>query len=374
MPYENPEIKTVVYPENPASILTALNKAKNKTFEDRDQRPLTSLLERAVEVNPRLAGHLLTRKTAVSSFGWSLVNGDDNKRELAELRLKKAIDYIVDNFQFLAAFGRIGFKVAEWLETPNGWTPKLEFIDTIELDGFKGEFGVWQDDVKTKLELNDLFLGATADGYLKTTLYAELFRFGALQEQANFIMKLKGILQIIDRGAGDSDRAIAIQAANQAVKNNFFVSDEFIDLKLNQIVASSGQAFKDAIEGHNADISIGALGQANTSELPNSGGSRAAVQILQKVSAVIHYSDIVTLENFINEQLIKHDVIRNYGIDAVPEWTFKIDISEEFNFIETAGAVCELKAAGLPMVKKEVYKILNLTEPQEGDDVFEGGF
>ena len=76
----------------------------------------------------------------------------------------------------------------------------------------------------------------------------------------------------------------------------------------------------------NRDIAIAVLGQANTSELPNHGGSRAALEVLRLISKDIFYSDMVRVESIINRFLLIGYRL-NYDKTAVKTpFNFRFDI------------------------------------------------
>ena len=204
-------------------------------------------------------------------------------------------------------------------------------------------------------------------GIMRNILITEILRLDATKEQANFIKKLKGILQIINKG-GDDDATIAAQAAQTAIQENYLVTSDLIEFKLNSIASSHGP-FKDVIEALNADISIAFLGQANTTELPNNGGSRAALQVMKLVSADIHYNDIVHFEDFINNQLLKYDYQLNFGMDKEVPYKFQINLIEETDRESAAIAVTEMLKTGLTFKKSEIYGLLQMSIPEPTDDV-----
>lgn len=369
MGYELPSIKNKVYPE-PEELLKILARNDKESLDERDQRQFTALAERALKINPRLYGHTLTRKTAITAFGWGL-KGEDSRIADAQERLKKPIETIIENYWKLPAFGKLGFFV-EW-ENPTGslWlAEKIQAVALSDLDATKNAAYLWSGEQRIERAPDESFFYSVADSYLQTVMFTEVLRWDAVKEQANFIKKLKGILQIVDKGGSDEDRQNAESAATMAIKNNYLVTGEAIEFKLNQIAGQTGATFGEAIERFNSDISVGVLGQANTSELPNSGGSRAALQVQKLISADIHYSDINGLEKFINENIIYWDSIKNYG--TAPAWTFRVNIEEEREFADVAAAVSELIGAGVPLLKSEVYKLLGLTEPSAGEELISG--
>ena len=85
--YSNPDFLNAVYP----SISKAINyfKLADMVPESRDVRPLMSLLVRMTQVSPRIKGHITTRKTAISSYGWEIAG--DKVDDALTARIRPAI-------------------------------------------------------------------------------------------------------------------------------------------------------------------------------------------------------------------------------------------------------------------------------------------
>lgn len=365
-----------IYPDiNKA--LSILKTADNKDDEFRDTRELYKILRKIPDINPRIAGHILTRNTAVSSFGWSLMPIDDTSIDLtleAKRRLEKVINILIRRHALTHIYGHQVYEL-QWKLENNSHIPEL-IIPNFEIYHCYGN--------NFYLRINDKNIMITPDitrlldysstnnvngGIMRTILITEILRLDAIKEQANFIKKLKGILQIINKG-GDDDATIAQEAARTAIQHNYLVTSDLIEFKLNSITNNQAP-FKDVIETLNKDISIAFLGQANTTELPNYGGSRAALQVMKLVSADIHYNDIIHFEDFINNQLLKYDYFLNYGTDNQLPYKFQINLIEETDRESAAIAISSMLSTGLPFKKSEIYNLLQMTIPEQNDDIIQ---
>lgn len=364
----------IIYPEI-SKVLTLLKNADSKEDDSRNPVELYKLLRKIPDINPRVAGHILTRNTAVSSFGWSIVGLDDSSKNIipeTTARLNKAINTLMRRHALTHIYGHQVYEL-EWELINNSQTPKVKIPNYELYHCFNNNFYVRNNDKSNLVNADTIRLldySSTSNvngGIMRTILITEILRLDATKEQANFIKKLKGILQIINKG-GDDDATIAAQAAQTAIQHNYLVTSDLIEFKLNSI--TSGQApFKDVIEALNSDISIAFLGQANTTELPNQGGSRAALEVMKLVSADIHYNDMIHFEDFINNQLLKYDYQLNYGLDKELPYKFQVNLIEETDRESAAIAVGSMLQTGLPFKKSEIYGLLQMSIPEPNDDV-----
>lgn len=358
-----------IYPDMD-SVLKMMDTADNPDNESRNPKEFFKLLRKIKDVNTRIAGHITTRNSAVASFGWRLMafeDGADDKSKIASINLRPTIQSLINSHALTHVYGH-RVVLLQWNLIESFWIPNILKSNYENYECYESVFYSIVNSKKSVLvESPEVLLDAsssanTVGGVMRSVLLNELLRLEALKEQANFIKKLKGILQVINKGGDGDDQRNAEQAAAQVVKNNYTVTSDMIEFKLNQIVSTGGMSFKDVLQSFNNDIAIGFLGQANTSELPSNGGSRAAVQILKLVSADIHYTDIIHFENFINSQLLRHYYLRNYNIE--PDCRFEIALEEEIDLEANATAVKAILDTGLPFYKKEIYAKLGLSIPE----------
>lgn len=366
----------------------------------RDPKALFTELAKAPRINSRLLGHYITRTTALSSFGWDIqpisplppgrkVTPD---RSLSSPALAGRIEVTAVKERNSDA---INFLITSHCNTPfyGASLYKLDFRNTTEgtaisvtqkilnqdFDFDSGYIHFYSDgrysytlsssEAADKLFLLDVFNHDLKGGILRAIMPLEIIRFDMILENANYLRKLKGILQIINKGGASSDsQSAAESAAQNAVSNNFFISDDLIELKLNEIAGQGGQNFRDFIDMINNDMAIAVLGQANTSELPANGGSRAALQVMRLISQDIFYADMTRIENLINRFLL-FDYRLNADKTALnTPYKFRFIIEEEQD-IEKNAAALEAVNRVLPVKKEEAYRFVNFTPPAPDDDI-----
>lgn len=331
-------------------------------------------LIKPIQINSRILGHFLTRTTALTSFGWDII-GDFPKIPDVKNRCKKIIDYLINNHAKTPFYGASLYKL-QIKNTIKGTI--ININKSIPNQNFDFDFdniyfyenGRYSETIPRddSFYLLDIYNDEIKGGIIRSIMPIEIIRFDMILENANYLRKLKGILQIVNKGASNESQLAAEEAATNAIQNNFFISDDLIELRLNEIAGQGGQNFKSFIDMINSDIAIAILGQANTAELPNQGGSRAALQVLHLISKDIFYSDMIRVENLVNNYLF-WDYLYNYdkkAIDLPYKFTFNI---EEEQDIEKNAATLEAVNRVLPIKKNEAYKLVNFTPPGPDDEI-----
>lgn len=362
--------------------------ADSTPIRQRDTTVFFTILKRALSYNAKLFGHYNVRKSAVSSFTYSITAVDKKnqlKADAAKLRLQQAVSKLLDNQLKTICYGSL-LAAIEVLNTPQGNRIVINKIfEPTEYDyddnifylynpGGKQKGYTSYDGDNTNNFLFDFVEFPHRGGLLRSIMPAEILRMDMLLEEANYLRKLKGILQIVNKGGSQEDQAAAQQAAQNVILDNFFISSDYIDLKLNQIASGQNSAsflnFRDAIDN---SIAIALLGNANTSELPKYAGSRAALQVQRMISADIFYTDMNRAENLINKLLLI-DFKLNYNVNAelndLP-WRFTFNLAEEQDIEKNAAAISELRRADIPLLKSEIYSKIGFTAPQQGDELLE---
>lgn len=357
----------------------------------RNTIPLFTILKRSLSINPRLIGHYITRSSAISSFGWSIIDKANPKQKHDDVlnRVSGAVQTIIDNQIKTVFFGALLIH----LKTTNTVDGNCLAVDRIyestEFDYDESNVYLLRnpDDYADVQRYTQSFpIAGTVDylfdsiqnypfrgGLLRSIMPAELLRYSILLENANYLRKLKGILQIINNGGTAEDQKAAEDAARTAVRNNYVVTDDTIGFQLNAITSSAGGSFKDFNEVINRDIAIAILGQANTTELPQNGGSRAALQIQRMISADIFYSDMCRTENLVNKLLLI-DYRLNQNPNAQQSdlpYKFAVNLSEEQDLEKNAN-VLSIISGFMPVLKSEAYGFLGFTAPNDGDEIFQG--
>jgi hypothetical protein len=338
----------------------------------------------ALRINPRLGGHYLTRATALASFSYEVTPADKaagNAALEAAQRLSDIISMLLKKHVQTPFYGSTLYRLVSAnttqgnvlsiakIEEPGRYNYDLENVYMIDKNGTMQTAEPIARNVAMLLDTEDFF--DERGGILRRVMPTEILRYDARLENANFLRKLKGIFQIISKNAGEEEQAAAETAARTAIQNNYLVTSEMIEFKLNQLAATgSGDAFTSFIEQANNDIAIACLGQANTSELPTSGGSRAALQVMRLISADVMYSDMIRVENLVN-RLLHYDYMLNHAANAAPTevpYKFYFKLSEEQDPETAANALETLMRSGIPLIREEVYRRIGYTMPLQGDE------
>lgn len=356
----------------------------------RDVRKLLRILQTMMVRNPRINGHYNVRTTAVSAFGFEIRADDDSANDLAlsaQARCRTALNTLLRYHARVPFFGALCAEVAWQFSEESGQIPKLNILPTHRVEQLQNGVNILADgnDLKRTATVNigdvDMRYIAQVDtmspfcgGLLRAILPTEILRSITVNEIAGFVQLQKGLLQMIVReGATDQEISATEERVKTARKAGFVMSSDMIELKLNDVVSGSAEAFTQLIDLLNRDIAIACLGQANTSELPNSGGSRAALQVMKSVSADIHYADIQRAEEICNTLLLL-DYRMNIDQSAeIAPYQFRVAIEEEQDYEKNAIVVREALATQLPLSRNEVYARLGFSVPAEGAEVVQMG-
>lgn len=345
--------------------------ADSEDDKTRDVRPMYTTLMMFPQLNPRIRGHILTRRTAVSSWDWSIVpfeQSDKQRAEQVKIRLQNIISDLIGQRVQTPLFGAFAVEL-DWQRLPEAVPViKKRYLPT-EFDVVEGGAYIYTDknsNQKNYVEKGE-FLLVESDGefyrggLLRSIGIAEIMRYDMMSEWGNYNRKQKGLIQGIDKGADDQERSVAVEAIKTAAQHNYMLTSDLIDFKFHQLTSNTaGASFKEMIESLNNAIAIAILGQANTPELPKGGGSRAALQVQQMVSADIMYSDVIATEKLINEQLLFWDAMNNYG--KPPAWKFEIELAEAVD-LEATASYLEIASRFIQLDPTDVYGKLRLKIP-----------
>ncbi|HAT75544.1 MAG TPA: hypothetical protein DCS19_01565 [Flavobacterium sp.] len=385
--------KTRNYPTFP-ELFAAQVKADNEKAENRDVRQLMSALMQLEVVNERVSGNITTRKTAVKSFDWKITADDKSNTQhaeqcrIAERRLERAINSIFD-FRIQAAMYGVFALQWDWsnLYSDGKKMPSLfKRFDPTEIEKYS-DFEVAFLDASSStlkrdfvLSVNDLqnnYILEINSDFRRGGVLRRIIQTGGillndnLKEWSNFNKKLKGIVQATyQRGATDDEITSAESAVQSVVSNNYTMSSDAISFMFHSMTDAKGStSFETLVAKMETAISIAILGQANTTELPTSGGSRAALQVLAKMSSDIFLSDKYATELLVN-QLIAQDYRVNFDSSAVyAPWHFEITIPEDVDMTERADFIETLKTNAIPTTSDDVYSILRLNKPDNTPDI-----
>jgi len=328
-------------------------------------------LEKPLKYNTRLLGHFITRTTALTSFDWAIAGIDKfSDKDRLFSRVKDTIDTLIQRHCYAPLFGKSCFRL-KLVNNENGSSLKIDkHLNNSEFTSDENYIYLYSNNRFTEQKETDDLNYLLDDiqylpfaGIMRAVTMLEILRYDMILENANFLRKIKGILQIIDKGADSESQAAAATAAQTAIQNNYVITDDYIEFRLNQIASGQGTSFKDFIDMLNSDISIAVLGQSNTTQLPNNGGSRAALQVLQLISKDIFYSDMVRVEALVNRYL-QRDFNLNYG--GLMPYKFRLNLYEEKD-IEKNASTLETVSRIMPIKESEAYEFVGFTPPKEGE-------
>lgn len=354
---------------------------------NKDNSKIYQFLKQMTYVNPRIKGCINTRKAGVISWGYKIVADEKNnigKADQAFKRLSPILNKVINKIMDIPIFGLFCIELL-WELGDAGMAPKIKKMFDLQEIEFMQDGGILikskpsLGNKTTKMIVNEnpnFLVGGDIDGgvggQLRSVGYYEILRNEMLLEWSNYNKKLKGIIHAVEHGADDDEKNAAIGALKSVVKNNYLLTSDLVDFQFHNITASSPESFKEIIEHLNNSIAIALLGQANTNELPQGGGSRAALQVQATISADLMYSDVQIVEEIINNQLLRHDYQLNYGNNSNIPYRFIIDTTEAEDAEKSIIVIREAINAGIPLLEAEVYDKIGFTIPSPDDKIFRG--
>lgn len=354
-----------------------------------DSRPLYYVLQKIANNAPRVSGIMTTRKTAVTSYDWKLkpIDSKDEQKSIEKtIALKKNINSIINSHTDINVFGQYLSEIIYDVNSTNPFTiKKFALTDFQKISDNKVR--IYSEDSTTFSDTEIIpnqtkYLFAT-DGRLEyggefASIAKHAIYLNDILSEWNLIVKrVKGIaIGSIDADKMDNnigalqldykqvvaDLESALNGIGDTTKALQTLNS--VDIKLSSLVDSSAVAslvpYKESLV---ADIAIALLGQSNTTELPNNGGSRAALQVLNLIRQDIIFSDINNIKKIVNDFLRIEWQLTN-GNDLVPyEFDFVFDDvtdsemeSRKLQYIVGSGISFKVKST-------ELYEKLNYTMP-----------
>lgn len=395
MAYDNPDLRKVLLPTLP-QVSKAMQKADAADDKSRDVRPLMSMIMRLPDADPRLGGHLLTRQTAITSFDWVLEGGDDDDAaDAAAARLAPAIDHVLSRITETPLFGALAMR-GEWTMDPAQKAQVFTVVEDLDPDQVERPTRrradvrrlEWSGAKVTRVEIpeDDPTWIVAIDtqrsapgGVLRSVLIRVVLASMNLQEWSSFLRKLKGIISGQFNGGvpepGDAERDTADAALTNLVSGGYALHSQDLAFKFEKMVdAAGGASFKDFKTEMEADAAVAILGQANTAQLPSSGGSRAALEVLNLIRRDIHHADIRLAERVVQQQLVDRDYRINVDGKAVrAPWRFRIQIEQDQDHEANARALVDaadvLERFGGTVETDDLYNRLGLNRPDDLPDV-----
>lgn len=400
MAYDLPSLRKKLLPTLP-DALKAMKQADERDEKARDTRPLLAMLMRVVEADPRLGGHVLTRRTALTSFDvvCEALAGDprgtDEGAAATFARVRRVADTILNRAPERSLFGAVAMRL-EWEAGDLGVAPRVVMdYDPDELARPSRRIEdlrtlAWTGSARptaTAVPTDGTVIAAVDEshwtgGVLRSVLIREILLDSNLQEWARFTRKLKGIIGAKFDGDvpedGDPEHTTAKEALQGLVSDNFAMYSDRLSFEFNRVVeAAAGGSFKEMKSELEADVAIAILGQANTAQMPDGGGSRAGLQVLNLIRRDIHHADIRVAEAMFEALLLADFRLNTDGGAATSPYRMRVALETD----DDAGAQAEVAArgigeamdalagtgAGLPTA--EVYARLGFTQPAGLADV-----
>lgn len=388
------EMQEKTYPDI-AYIPGYLKSADNDDVKARDTRKLMALLNRMRQSNPRIAGHLITRKTAYSSYRWQIRTGENRFDPLdITARCTGLIKSIINNYVNAAAFGMFALEIERTVADGARFVVRKSLPPT-SIDHQDDTLLIIDDaNVKTSIDTNDVtyfwykYPNDYRGGFLRSIIYPELLRHMTLVEWSNLNLRMKGIiLALVDPenlqnyadtlNLSEEEYSTVLKTSEQALKNvgnnTYAQLPNAINIEMKSLVeGAAGGSFAEFKNQLDKDIAIAILGQANTSELPDRGGSRAALQVLNLIRQDILFDDMQKIKDICDRALLL-DFRANYdkNADETPyefEW-----IHDDTPDIEAYARVFETlsRIGNIDVEIDEFYSKLGLRRPENGGETMQ---
>lgn len=347
----------------------AIERALDVDNSRRNAAELFGYLRHFEILSPHIRGLINVRASGLVALDWSIVTRDgvidERSRQLSRL-LQSSIDTLLRYAHRVDLYGVVGFRVV-WTTTPDGWQPTIIALrpGAVEIAA-DGE--IIDATTRRRIDPLDPTMLTCADtagingGTMISIGYLEIIRNDMILEWANYNRKLKGLIHGIDRGASEQERAAAEAALEQAIRHNYLLTSDLIEIKLEQLASSQGaSSYGELLNYLVRMIAIAICGQANLSDLPASSGSRAALQVQRSVTGDIIINDSVYARTLIN-QLIGHVERYNYG--TAGNYHIELDYNSLETDPETASIVIRnALQSGIPLRRDEVYRKIGFTVP-----------
>jgi phage gp29-like protein len=174
------------------------------------------------------------------------------------------------------------------------------------------------------------------------------------------------------QGATDEEKQKALEAAESivekiacAVPENFSMVEQLLTAARSQ----NPDVYKQLVERNETAITRRILGQTLTSRGSDQGsGSRALGQVHQDQQHMKTRELALSLEDAINDQVIRPLVLWNFGPNCpMPKWTIEKDSEQDLD--QRSQIDVRLQQMGAPITKAYVQETYGLPEPQASDEV-----
>ncbi len=368
-----------------AEAMTAKRSADNDGAA-RSARDLHAIILRILREDEEVYTPANIRKSGITSFSWKIVSRDGTKQEQAieiQNRLKLSINRILEYAWERSLIGILAMEFSwnydsgawipqysrKWTADNLNWNPNPELIEEYLENGNKRMvFSTVRENYILAVD-GDVPGGSLRRLVLNRTIQSEMLR-----EWANYNAMIKGLVAItVNDTANEEEVAAAKNAIASIQSRNYSITGDGTALDFKDMVSSNGAtSFSDLIDRLDKRCSKVILGQANTSELPNSGGSRAALTVQKMITTDILLDDMLKCESLINDQLLKFYWIKNTGSSVCP-FDFVIEWQEEIDPEARIAVVDTMLRNNIPLRADEVYASTGYSKPDDAPDVFKGG-
>jgi len=363
-----------------SQIKSVLNLAESPYPELCDQRPLMYILQRLIGSSPRLAGLILTRQTALTSFDWTFTNMspsdlDKTKPQFDQL-IPLILKLIIDSKLFGISAISLRWKLIDGFFYPifDKYYPPTMLENSV--DGVTSLINTLPDMSLIRKPLNldqNVLLDASTStinpgGILRTVLLHEYLRDRTLQEWHESNRRIKGLIQA---KSPNEQKNQTSEALKSLLTSHFAVTSDSVDLSLKELVSGTAiESFPQFLDVLKTEVAIAILGQANTVELPANGGSRAGLQILNLIRHDILFSDMQSASDVINNQLLLYFYRLNYDKNAsYCPFKFQFVFDEIVNIEMNIRTLEFARNINLPISLDDIYRKLVLPKPKISDKI-----
>lgn len=394
-------IPTKVKEINISTLLDVRKSAYVTDIESKDVRHLQYMLKE-ISKYPRIRGLIEARKTALTAYDWNIISDNGTDMYDLEKRLKNYIENIL-NYSTDILYGSVLFKVErvnEASESGKNATLKITRIPHTEYQPIdENSFYIYDDveninnkriiDITSDENRNSYIYFINGDagdigGVMNANADNIVYLINLMPKWDELNNKLKGIILGVTDGRTLATNAQALSYGAEEVRNlqsnynnlmknigkdgteNVLLTLEGIDIKLAQLVdASASHSYSLYKQELQSDIAVSLLGQANTTELPSGGGSRAALQILNMIRQDILFADI----NFMKRVLNRFLEIENFLStgNSIIDYSFEFVLDDVIDTEANARKFQYLSSIGVPIEISEAdfYSQLGIRKPSD---------
>lgn len=329
----------------------------------RDPRPMLAIIARFMEANSRIAGLIRSAHDAVAGFPWDILPSDpkntnavrsalEAKERFILAGLHHHFDVMIDGEFFgLTALKQVfektskGKMVAETTVIPSTGLYRQRAANGIyEVALIEDAMQFSTKPITTEERQQYIvsyfnpykstrpdFIG----GLCRSAIPLTIIKNFTWQDWSQFTETFGQPFRSAEyqEGTKEEDKAVAKQAMKDFGKNSWVLVSDRIKFQLHDAARSGSiEAYEKLLEKIDAELAILVNGEANTTELPDQGGSRAAVQTLKLVSDDRMWWRLKRVEEIINEQYLAVDYRLNESesdLTLRPRFAFITDDSAD---------------------------------------------